>query len=309
MPSDWGKGMLFNELNRAGLVTRISVDEIKMAMKGQPVGKSSKDFRRSLILWIDEFKTVKSELKELCSSLTLAPKKQLSVDVPVYSKVFTSAEGVASLANDYGVEDQFANRFSYIKGENSIDSRTVWRDVGSVVYGDNVVSYIVHEINRKIDEMKNLGRTNAAISSEKYVSNYHNRHGIDKKFSRLSENIDIIASEVSAYIYERLEFSKSTTWDGQQCYLSTPVKIVEDIMNELYSKSMVGTFRFKTNDIIKCLSVSGDGVKPKRLVIGGVSKTAKVLQVRRPETFDIFHDDLEETTVTNLSDINPLKAA
>jgi hypothetical protein len=307
--SDWGKGMLFNELDKAGLLTKISVKEIEKAMSGNPVGKSARDFRRSLILWVDEFKNVKSELKEICSELTLSPKNQLSVTVPLYCKVFTSAEGVASLANDYGVEDQFANRFSYIKGENSIEVREMWQRVGSVVYGDNVISYIVHNINKKIDEMRILGRTEAALKSEKYIANYKKKYGIDKSFSRLSENIEVIASEISAYIYERLEFSKTTTWDGQQCYLSTPVRVVEDIMNELYTKSMMGTFRFKTNDIIQCLSVSGTGVKPKRLVIGGVSKTAKVLEVRRPETFNVFEEELEETIVTNLSDINTLKAA
>ena len=66
-------------------------------MSGAPVGLSADNFKRAIVLWVDEFKSVKSELKQLQNEIELSPKNQVRQSVAIYTKLFTSAESVASL--------------------------------------------------------------------------------------------------------------------------------------------------------------------------------------------------------------------
>ena len=61
--SDFGKGFFMGQLTAAGVVASTSVKEIEKVMEGAPVGLSADSFKRAMVLWIDEFKNVKSELK------------------------------------------------------------------------------------------------------------------------------------------------------------------------------------------------------------------------------------------------------
>lgn len=281
--SDWGKGFLFNELKRVGLVANTSVTEVEKMMSGSPVAKDFSVFKRALILWVDEFKSVKSEIKELCSEITISPKNQLSVSVPLYTKIFTSAESVSSLANEYGVEDQFANRFNMISGEGSIESRAKWAEVGKTVYGDHVCSYAVHTINKIIEDLRVLGRSDAAIEADRVIAEFFSNYGIDKKFNRLSDGLDMVVSEVSSYIYERYKNHRSVIMVEGYIYLKSASKEVGGIITDIFDKSMAGTYIKKKDEIIRKLSLSGEGVKVMKLD----GTTVRAVIVRKPEDFNI----------------------
>ncbi|WP_197431085.1 PriCT-2 domain-containing protein, partial [Aliiruegeria sabulilitoris] len=99
--SDFGKGLIFTLMKDLGAVVEMSIKEVEAAFEGKPLAKGPEDFRRALVLWVDEFKTVKSELKQLQNDITLAPKFGMSSTVQLFAKIFTSAETVASLAGDH----------------------------------------------------------------------------------------------------------------------------------------------------------------------------------------------------------------
>ena len=58
------------------------------------------NFKRAFILAVDEFKSARSELKQLQSEISLSPKNQLSQSVEVFAKLFLSAEEVPSFASE-----------------------------------------------------------------------------------------------------------------------------------------------------------------------------------------------------------------
>ncbi|WP_019896259.1 hypothetical protein [Hydrogenovibrio halophilus] len=159
--SDWGKGFLLGVFKQMGLVVDLSIKEIESIFEGKPVGRSMQDFKRAFILAVDEFKAVKSEIKQLQSEISLAPKNQLSQSVEVFLKLFLSAESVASLVGEYGVEDQFANRFSIFDEKGTLEDRPMFHQVGKAAYFDNVQTYVASVLNNRIDEMVNKGKQQA----------------------------------------------------------------------------------------------------------------------------------------------------
>ncbi|WP_026006297.1 hypothetical protein [Moritella dasanensis] len=285
--SDWGKGLLFNEMKRYGLVTETSLTEVEKMISGSPVGKSYHDFIDSLILWVDEFTNVTSELKVLCSDITISTKYQLSMDVPLYLKIFTSAESVSSLANEYGVEDQFANRFAFIEGSGSIEKREKWKKVGKTTYGDNVISYIINIINRDINDYIKLGKILAANKADTFIDKYHEFYSIDKTFSKLSDNLILIANEILDFILNENNFSpvgkhlKKTKDNGN--YLSSASKVVSIVIDELYDKSSSQAYQKRRDEIIQLLSSDGQGIKQRRVE----GKNGKFLKLKSPDDFDL----------------------
>ncbi|HGF5190431.1 TPA: hypothetical protein ACF35N_004503 [Vibrio parahaemolyticus] len=279
--SDWGKGFLFNELRRSGLVVNTSVTEVEKMMSGSPVAKDFNAFKRALVLWIDEFKSVKSEIKELCSEITISPKNQLSTTVQLYTKVFTSDEAVASLANEYGIEDQFANRFSYYEAKGVIINRDKWQEAGMSAYGDHVRSYAVHEINRMIEEMRQLGSEKAAVRADEMISEYYSKYAIHHKFKRLSESLDDVVAEISNHIYKEYKCHPKAVWFEGQVYIKSASKIVSNVITEIFDKSTAGTYLKKRDEIIKRLSVDGLGSVPTKIE----GATSRVVKVRPPQDF------------------------
>ena len=92
--SGWGKGLLIAAFAELGLVIEMSVKEVESAFEGKAVGASPIDFIHAWLLVIDEFKSIKSEVKQLNNTIMLSPKFQLKGKAPVYFKLFTSAEDV-----------------------------------------------------------------------------------------------------------------------------------------------------------------------------------------------------------------------
>lgn len=131
--SSWGKGFLVEIFSQLGLVVDVPTKEIEAAMEGKPVGLSIPDMLRTWILFADEFKHASSELKQLNSKITLSPKNQLRCTVPLYTKLFASAENVRSLVGD-GVETQFDRRFGYLSPASfaaRLDGRSLFLQLGN----------------------------------------------------------------------------------------------------------------------------------------------------------------------------------
>lgn len=86
--SDWGKSFFKSIFEKMGLVVEMSIKEIEAAYESKPFAKSPRDFIRAFVLVVEEFKTVKSEIKQLENSIAISPKNQPESRVPVYAKLF-----------------------------------------------------------------------------------------------------------------------------------------------------------------------------------------------------------------------------
>lgn len=286
--SDWGKGFLGSTLSKMGIVNETSVDEIELMASGKPVGCMPERFLRSLILWVDEFKKVKSELKQLCSSVTLSPKFRPSTPVDLYLKLFTSAESVASLANDeYGVEDQFANRYSYMSPNDlsgQLDKRPVFKNKGKYYYSKHVGNYICLMLNEEIDKMIKLGSHQASIKADQFIDKFYEKYRIDREFSRLSDSMAGIAYEVAAELHKQANepFSaqkQHIVWDKGTVYIKSTSTVVKQVLATMFDHSMLATVSKRTEELIKELSADGTGVKPRR-VGGGLVKCIELKKLK-----------------------------
>ena len=276
--SDWGKGFLMSAISNldynAGAVTGLSVKEVEKMFEGGPVGKSLADFKRSIVLHLDEFKTVKSELKNLENDIPVSPKNQLQFRAKVFAKVFTSAEPVPSLVGDSGTDDQFANRFSLFEEEGMLSKRPVFIERGKEAYMENVQSYICHKLNSRIAEMKAMGRSASADHGNRWLEIFIKDHGISNDVERLSETLPGIAEDFLEWIYTEPAFSD---------YGAFPQNLILDSKKQEYhlkAPKYVWTHYVKTSGLFGFSEQATIDKKHgdifKLITINGASRTAKV---------------------------------
>ena len=268
--SDWGKGFLISALKDLGLIVSMTEKEVEGIFEGRPAGKSMHDFVAAMVVSFDEFKSVKSEMKHLQNTMAISAKHQLEVDVEIFAKVFWSAESVASLVGEQGVEDQFANRFSYWSLTGNLDKRPVFVNTGKGVYLDNVKAYLCAVLNGHVDLYKGKGRILAEQEADKYLNAFQKKNGIDQHFDRVSSNIEGMASDVLAWLKTR--YNKNTekitenihNYKGQT-FLTKPAKVFALWVEDSFGYSERVTISKKRQEIINAISADGKGVANHRM--------------------------------------------
>mgnify|MGYP000128951325 CR=1 FL=1 len=271
-PSDWGKGFFMGLLKDLNASVELSVKEIEKIFEGGPVGRSTAEFKSSLVLVVDEFKTVKSEVKQLQSTMTISPKHQLSIEVEIFTKIFLSAESVDSLVGDAGVEDQFVNRFSMLNLSGNLTKREVFSCYGSGRYFDSVLAYMATEFNSRISHYQSLGKAAAEKEAEEYINGFVSRHGMANSHKRLSESIPDIARDFVREIYESTLTYK---YDGvlagrgildyESLYLCNATKAFEDWVKANYGQSELVMIRKKRQQVFEAMSLDGKGISKHRV--------------------------------------------
>ena len=201
--SDWGKGFLFDRsgvIGGLGLCQQMGVKEIEAAMEGKPVGVDKFSMVDQWVLHVDEFKGVKAELKLLDSSISASPKNMLRFTAPLYAKVFTSAESVASLVGEAGVEEQFARRFSYMRCTGALSERSVFNSAGMWTYTGACREYARRYLMDGVERLVSLGVGEASRVSEVWLRSWHEANGLGVAFGSLDESVDALALEIAAVI-------------------------------------------------------------------------------------------------------------
>jgi len=249
--------------------------EVEAMLEGKPVGRSAEDFKRAFVLLIDEFKTVKSELKQLQSEISLSPKNQLTCTVEVFAKVFTSAESVSSLVTENGVEDQFANRMSIFQEDGDITKRPLYKQVGNARYIRAVQAYTARFLNDGIAETQKSGREKAEAEAEEWLNGFIARNGLDTVFQRFSDSLPGLAAEIATYFADRNQPHEKVVWDAGAAYLISPAKAVDDYLRDHYDQSQITAFRIKKDYLIRLMSIDGAGNQTHR-INGGPKKAVKL---------------------------------
>ena len=260
-PSSWGKGFFTNVLKELGLTTELSVKEVESIFEGKPVGRTPDEFRRSIVTVFNEFKTVKSEIKELESSIKLAPKFEMISEVKLYTKLFLSVENVPSLISDGQIEDQFANRFTLIDlaGRGELDNRPLFAG-SKLTYKNAIVEHVKDYLNDKIAEYVALGELEADNKAMLTLAEFRNEFAIDKHAERLTDVLPQIAGQFLEYL-EAENFMLSTYLyeiDGNR-YLNKGVKLLKEWLEQENDRSGYLTLVRRVDDILKLISHDGKG--------------------------------------------------
>ncbi len=213
--SNWGKGLLQAIFEEIGIVVELSVKEIEAALEGKPLGREASDFLRAWILWIDEFKAAKSEIKQLNRKISGSPKNQLNFEAPVYLKMFTSAENVDSLAGDKGVEDQFVSRFSYLNPKPSDNDLRVLFMQNKGKYKHALAKYVARELNLFVSGMKALGREESASCCDKILTQFNKEYNIGIRFGKLNDSVKEVADEIKEILIKHARAPLELTTIGQ----------------------------------------------------------------------------------------------
>lgn len=276
--SDWGKGVFTSALKDLGLLVELSVAETEKAFEGAPMSKDAQLFTHAFVVCFNEFKMVKSELKQIENELPISPKNQLMQIVDIYHKLFTSAESVDSLVGEAGVEDQFANRFSYIDGRGSIAQRSVFVTEGKYRYFMSVKQHMAMRVNELVNEYIQLGEDTARIEADKFLDKFHSQYGIGQTFERISQNLPMIVQSFKEWVVKAhaAPFNGGETYlykDETHYYLKSAAKIFADWLDETASRSERITLSKKKGDVMHMLS-NGEGVRSNR-VRGDVVKSVR----------------------------------
>ncbi len=284
--SDWGKGFLMGLFRELDLSVELSIKEVETMLEGKPVGLSMVVLKNPIILVFDEFKTIKSELKQLQSHITLAPKNQLSFTAPVYAKIFFSAEDVPSLVGDHGVEQQFLNRFNHFCFTGEINKRELWKKIGAGAYMDGLVPYTVEYLNARVASYVELGEKQAERKAEIFLNGFMAKHGLHTFHGSLSDGLHDVVREIAEHISHGAVFNHANIIQNVNgLYLKNAGKFIQDYINDSYSDSGRTMILFKKAEIIKMLSVGGEGSKPHKLPGRSANTTRAVLI--NPELYQV----------------------
>lgn len=251
-PSDWGKGLfinLFKPINAAVLTNPV---EISRMVEGNPSGRTPGQFLRTLTLVIDEFKKVTSEIKTLDEDISFSPKNQLQVTVPLYSKLYFSAEHVGSLAGDSGVEDQFVNRFCFIEGRGKIDDLPYRSKVGQDYFDQHIRQYACNFINEEIENYRSMGRDNASHAGGKYVREFHAAHSIARHFGNLNDALGELAEQFKYFCIRQIHNrGEHVAMQDGVVYVRSPATVWEEFIDADFPRSERMMVKLKKEEVFK----------------------------------------------------------
>ena len=253
------------------------------AIKGETVSVHIDDIVGTFALCVNEFSHINGELKQIEDKIVIAPKYLNQSTIPTFAKLFFSADEVDSLVGEYGVESQFANRFSMLSYTGSIGEMKIFNEVGQYTFTHTLKTHIANYINSSVDEYITLGLQDASIKADKVVSDFHDKHSIANEAGGFEDNISILAATVTQVIKAKDDDGFNAIHEGETVYMR-PKGMIQEILFQIGGKSEIKKLAQKWKTIADLISV--EGVKPYR-IDGAVVKRFKL----KGSSSTIFDDD------------------
>lgn len=294
--SDFGKGFFENRLKALGLIVEMNANELKAIMDRKPCGKSITDFRRSFVLFFNEFNKINGSMKSIENEITINPKNQSEVRVEVFSKIFCSAESVRSLVTDIGVEDQYANRFSYHRASGSIKPLiSKYREQG-IEIDESITNYIAGRLNERVAYYKAMGREKATNQANIDSEAFYSRNKIANNYELISSNVDDIAQNLKSFVADVYTGRLRDDWcikgfihkhkdNPKMVYVTSNQKVLSAFVKSRYDGVEATQIGFKKNQILDAYRVES-----KNTTIKGIINTKTRIDFVELEEFDLDRD-------------------
>lgn len=194
----FGKSMLASLFSDLGAGRKINQNQLKANSAGD---LSPMDFRNAFILMIDEFTHFQQELKDMTHGMYLSAKYALSEYVPLYAKVFFSAEKSTSFFGEAGVDGQLADRVNIVDLSNAgkLDDRKLYSQ-NTLLYKAVLIEYVYYFFKTKSDEYIKMGELNANKCANEVLNTYHKKYKIE------ANTVERIQEKCYEYIKDYLEW-------------------------------------------------------------------------------------------------------
>lgn len=244
-PSDWGKGLLMAAFKRIGAVIEFDASELTTLLKGANTGKTDGDFIRAWLCVVNECREIVPEMRKMENSVGLNTKYALSTEVPLYAKVFTSADGVNGLNGELGADEQLCNRFNYLAGQGQIKTRPLFA-AETAPYNDSLFHWVAKRLNELADYYRNMGRKMAADTANAFLRDFHERHGLSKAFGVMGDSYGDVRGVFIKWVHEQLadkdsryheEHTSRTTRCDSGMVLTSVKKTFDEFIQTHYSAS------------------------------------------------------------------------
>ncbi len=246
--SDWGKSFLFQSiLGHLKLATTITESELKKAYSGAASAFNAGMFIHSWILFIDEFKSAVSEIKNITHELSFSPKFKGQVTVPVYAKLFSSAENVRSLNNDGMVEQQFKNRIMFWSEEGELTLREMFKN-NQMFYRQVLITYVYEYLKKRADEYISLGEMEASNEANKVLNKI-----IESKVVETLSVEEALADRIGEFKENYINYHELKKYyfaHNGNIYISNRGKFVNVFLDEYFDEDAHRTIRHKDNNVI-----------------------------------------------------------
>jgi hypothetical protein len=278
--SDWGKDLFRVCLGERAM--EMSVTQISKAIKGETVSVHIDDIVGTFALCVNEFSHINGELKQIEDKIVIAPKYLNQSTIPTFAKLFFSADDVDSLIGEYGVESQFANRFSMMSYTGSIGEMQVFNKAGQYTFTHTLKTHVANYINKAVDEYILLGLQAASVKADKVVSVFHEQHSIANAAGGFEDNINSLAATVLQVIRAKDDDGFNAIHDGDTVYMR-PKGMILEILFQIGGKSEIKKLAQKWKAIVDLISI--EGVKLYK-IDGEVVKGFKLKSTKIDEDFD-----------------------
>jgi len=162
----FGKSFISACLKRCGILTECRYEDFK-----SPSSLSPFELRNAWLILIDEFTVFKKEFKNFTNEMITDAKNQLRSIVPLYAKVFMSAEQSPSFED--GVEKQITDRVQQIRPETiALENREKYIKYGNTIFVQCVSTYIYKFFQKKLQEYIECGKIEADKKATKVLNKF-----------------------------------------------------------------------------------------------------------------------------------------
>lgn len=202
--SDFGKGLLFGKngaFSKLGLVVEVNEQELDSIVKGSASGRTASEFVRALILAINEPERITKKSFVLESAITVSTKHQIAQTVPLYTKIYTSADPIPGLISESGIDEQIARRFSHIQPQSGpVNDRPLFQaDPG--YYASRVQDAIAKGLNSRIEAYQQAGPALASKQAAEYLNEFHKKYGLAKSSGVITDHYGEICDEFYSFAH------------------------------------------------------------------------------------------------------------
>lgn len=198
----FGKSLFSSIFEGLGIGKKIKQSQMKDSSASD---LSPANFRNTFAMLIDEFTHFSQEMKDITNYMSLSAKFQLSEVVPLYAKIFMSAEKSSSFYGDAGVDAQIADRVNvmdFAEHTSKIEDREVYKRVGNAIYADSLRVYTLRVIKEEVARYVAMGRVEADKEAIRVLQEHHSKYRVH------STTIEKIKEKVHGFLVDFVEWEK-----------------------------------------------------------------------------------------------------